>query len=383
MSLYGIGYPWRAMRPREGTISAGRKLAIGPPIRRPTPIRISRAALNLIGLALVALLALIMWAAPILPIALLGGFALALVLSPPMHVFARFLPRGLSILLAFLTLLAVLLLATYALVPPLVSQVGALAALLPELAQNLEQHIAQALDALRVGDILPTDAEGIAARLAGDLRTSLGDLTTNMLGRTLGLIYGTLNFVLTLVAVVFVAVSLLANTRLLKAAYLTSVPKRYRRDARELWDALSRTLSHYLGGLAFVLAVQGALSAAALTLIGVPFPIALGAWVSVTAVMPFAGAFIGAIPALLVALSVSPLKAALTGFAFLLIQQFEGNFLTPHVQSRTVRVPAPIVFLGVVAGGALAGVMGVLLAVPALAVGRVAFDFFRVRLHTK
>ena len=90
-----------------------------------------------------------------------------------------------------------------------------------------------------------------------------------------------------------------------------------------------------------------------------------------------------AIPALLVAFTISPSTAALTGLLFLAIQQLEGNVLTPRIQAQTIKVPSVLVFLGVIAGGALAGLTGVLLAVPTLATLRVIFDFFRVRLRTE
>ncbi|MGH6610345.1 MAG: AI-2E family transporter, partial [Burkholderiaceae bacterium] len=68
---------------------------------------------------------------------------------------------------------------------------------------------------------------------------------------------------------------------------------------------------------------------------------------------------------------------------YLSIQQLEGNFLTPKIQGETVNVPPVMVFLTVIAAGGLAGVLGVLFAVPILAVLRVLFDFFRVRLQTE
>jgi predicted PurR-regulated permease PerM len=85
---------------------------------------------------------------------------------------------------------------------------------------------------------------------------------------------------------------------------------------------------------------------------------------------------------MLEAFSISPGTAALTAFLFLAIQQLEGNVLTPRIQAQTIKVPAILVFLGVITGGALAGLLGVLLAVPTLATLRVIFDFFRVRLRT-
>jgi predicted PurR-regulated permease PerM len=104
--------------------------------RKPTPIRISRTSWNLILLGLATLLMLLLWAVPAVPAIFLAGFAMAIVLSFPVHLFAQFVPRGLAILLSFLVLLAVLLLIAYVLVPLLFSQASALVAALPDLVQK-------------------------------------------------------------------------------------------------------------------------------------------------------------------------------------------------------------------------------------------------------
>ncbi|WP_207479480.1 AI-2E family transporter [Arenibaculum pallidiluteum] len=368
---------------RRPTTARGRGDGAGKLGRGPTPIPISASTWNLLLLAQAALLLLVLWAVPIVPAIALAGFAVALVLSFPVQLFARFVPRGAAILLSFLILLALLLLVAYIVVPLLVSQAGALVGALPGMVQNLDRYLVRALDALYRNDLLPDTPEVIAARLTEDFRNSLGVVANNVLGRTVGLVFGTFSYALTVFSVVFVAASLLANQRQFKAAYLASAPKRYRHDALSLWDALGHALSRYLGGLALVLLIQGALSAAALFLMGIPYPLALGAWVSITAVIPFLGAWLGAVPALLVAFSISPGTALLTGLLFVAIQQLEGNVLTPRIQAQTIKVPAVLVFLGVIAGGALAGLAGVLLAVPTLATLRVLFDFFRVRLRLR
>lgn len=352
-------------------------------VRKPTPILISTTTWRLILLGLAALLALVLWAVPIVPAVALAGFGIALVLSFPVHLFTEVVPRSLAILLSFLILLAVLLLVAYILLPLIVTQAGALVAALPNLVQNLEQYLVRALRALDARDLLPDTPEAVATRLTEDFRNSLGAVANNVLGHTVGIIFGTFSWALTLFAVIFIAASLLANVRSFKAAYLTSVPGHYRHDALEFWDALGNALSRYLGGLGLVLAIQGILSALGLFLIGVPYALALGAWVSITAVIPYLGAWLGAIPALLVAFSISSTAAVLTGILFLAIQQLEGNVLTPRIQAQTIKVPSVLVFLGVLAGGSLAGITGVLLAVPTLATVRVIFDFFRVRLRTE
>jgi predicted PurR-regulated permease PerM len=181
----------------------------------------------------------------------------------------------------------------------------------------------------------------------------------------------------------FVAVYLLANVRKLKAAYLRAAPKRYRSDARELWDAFAYSLTRYLSGLGLDMFAQGALSAVGLFLLGVPYALLLGTWVALTAVIPYLGAWLGAVPGVVVALTISPTKALLTALLFLAIQQLDGNVLQPAIQGRVLNLPSILVFLAVIAGGEIAGLLGVIFAVPTLAVLKVLFDFFRTRLETE
>ena len=73
--------------------------------------------------------------------------------------------------------------------------------------------------------------------------------------------------------------------------------------------------------------------------------------------------------------------AILTIVAYVLIQQLEGNFLTPRIQGQALLVHPIVVLLAVIAGGEVAGLAGIIFAVPTLAVFRVLFDFFRARLR--
>jgi predicted PurR-regulated permease PerM len=160
-------------------------------VRRPTPIVISRLTWNLLVAGGVALFALLLWAVPTIPAVSLAGFVVALVLSFPADFLSRFMPRAAAILLSLLILLTMLLLVAYVMVPILVSQVGALITAFPDLVQNLERSLTRVLSALYRRDLLPDPPEVVAARLASDLRDSLGVITNNMLGRTVGLVFGT------------------------------------------------------------------------------------------------------------------------------------------------------------------------------------------------
>lgn len=347
---------------------------------QPTPIRISRRTWHLFIVAIVVVLVLIVWKVPAVLIISLGGLALALVLSFPARLFSRFVPRGLAILLSSLLVLGLFVLAVIFLVPMLVDQTSQLVKALPTLAQDLEQYFRAGLRTLHEAGLVAQRPEQVFSHIGGSLSNSLGVIASNTLGGVLGFLTGTFSFILTLFGVCFVGVSLLANVDNIKSSYLSAAPKTYRPDAQELWGSLGHALSRYLNGLGIILLIQGALTTVGLWLIGVPYALALGAWVSITAMIPYLGAWIGAIPGVLVAFSVSPSAVMLTALLYLGVQQLESNLLTPKIQGETVNVPPVVVFLTIIAAGGLAGVLGVLFAVPILAVLRVLFDFFRARL---
>jgi len=159
----------------------------------PTPIMISpRMRWLLILTGVIALIFLVRAAPSILSI-VLGGFALALVLSFPVRTLSRFLPRGFAILITFLALFGLPALALFALIPTLL--------------------------------------------LSG--------------------VTGAVNVIFTAFGMLFVSVYLLSDTRKLTAAYLKVAPHRYRSDAAVLWGEFGFSLSRYVAGLFAVPTASG------------------------------------------------------------------------------------------------------------------------------
>ncbi|MDQ3864616.1 MAG: AI-2E family transporter [Actinomycetota bacterium] len=356
-----------------------------------TPIFVSSRVW--IGIVVVgfALFALLLYAAPTVPAVALGGFALAIVLSFPVRALSHFMPRGLAILLTVVALLGLISLGFFFLVPLLIEQLSTLVRTTPRIANSANQLFLNVINALNEHQLIPgSDPEEFSKRLVSDLFDRAQNLTENLLRSLLGFIPRAFNFGVTLFGVLFVAIYLMVDVRKVKAAFLKTVPAHYRHDARDLWEAFGESLSRYLGGLVIVVMIQGVLAAAALYLLGVRYAILLGVWVSVTAIIPYLGAFLGGIPAVIVALvfgsphfESSTTTAILTIVAYVLIQQFEGNFLTPRIQGQALHMHPILVLLAVIAGGEVAGLAGVIFAVPALAVFRVLFDFFKIRLRTR
>lgn len=349
----------------------------------PTPIWVSRRTRNiLIGLVLVVF-ALVAWTAPSAVIMALGGGTLALILSFPTQALSRFVPRGLAILISFLLLIAVFFIGISSLVPILLDQLTGFITDIPDLVRSANQALRGLLEPLAESGLLPGTTEEFIANLNASLLDLAENLAQGILGGLGGFVSGTVNVGLSLFGIAFIAAYLLVDSRRIRASFLMLAPHHYRGDARELWDSLGFLLSRYLSGLGLVMFIQGALSAVALFLLGVDYALLLGAWVALTAVIPYLGAWLGAIPAVILALSESPTRALIVAFVFLLIQQLEGNVLTPRIQGQVLRIHPILIFLAVIVGGELAGLLGVVFAVPALAVIKVLSEFFRARIRTR
>lgn len=353
---------------------------VAPPPGAPTPIPISRRIRNvLVGVGVVALV-LLVYASPSIFTLVLGGASLALVLSFPVRLLAHVMPKWLAVLLSFLTVIGGVVLGFAFVVPILIEQLGGFAASAPDIGARLQARLAGLLEWFARRGLLSTTPERALAEVERNVIGAVEAFARSILGGLGTFVSGAVSTLLSVFGILFLAVYFLADARQIEAAALHATPRRYRRDVRDLWNAFRFTLSRYLGGLALSLAIQGALSSIALAILGVPYAFLLGVWVAITALIPYLGAFLGAAPAVLLALTVSPTTALLTAGLFFIIQQLEGNVLTPRIQGQAVRVHPILVFLAVIAGGELFGLLGVIFAVPAVAVFRVLFDFFRARL---
>jgi len=127
----------------------------------------------------------------------------------------------------------------------------------------------------------------------------------------------------------------------------------------------------------------GVLSGIGCAVLGLPDAIALGLVAGITALIPYLGPFVGAVPAILVGLSVSPLRALLVGIVYFVISNVILNFVYPKVVGDAVRLPPILVILAFIAGFSWAGILGMFVAVPLAAALRILFDHIYPRLYEK
>ena len=197
-----------------------------------------------------------------------------------------------------------------------------------------------------------------------------GDAVTTVLGAVFGLAGGVFGVVTILILTFYMLVESDAIFR----RFVRLFPIEQRLRVATVSSDISVKVSAWLGGQLLLGAIIGTTATIGLWLIGVPYFFVLGLIAGIGELIPMVGPILSAIPALIVALTVSPGMALGVGVFFLAQQQFENHLLVPKLMERQVGVSAVTVIIALLVGGSLLGIVGALLAVPTAAILQVIFD---------
>jgi predicted PurR-regulated permease PerM len=203
---------------------------------------------------------------------------------------------------------------------------------------------------------------------------------TNVATGVIGGVFGVFGTLFNLLLLVLISVYLLLERERITRALLGAIPGTVRDQSLELFYAVERTLVRYLRGQIFLCAIMGLIGAAIMYFTVGKYALPVGAWVAATEIIPVIGAFLGAVPAVAIALFVPEggfVQALIVAGLFLLAQQLEGNVLVPRIQGGSVGVHPLWVLFATLAGTALYGLIGAVFAVPVVAIIAATLRYLR------
>lgn len=172
---------------------------------------------------------------------------------------------------------------------------------------------------------------------------------------------------------------------------VASTPKAYQHDVQKLLEDINTLLAGYLRGQIFLIFLMSLTTFIALSILGVRFALFLGVFSGLAEIIPYIGPIIAATIAVTVVLvtgSVHFGMNALNGALFVVLlytalRQIEDYLVVPHVMGRITKLPPFVIFFAVVAGGHIAGILGLILAVPVTAMIKVLFEFSLEQITNK
>lgn len=270
------------------------------------------------------------------------------------HYLGKRIPRGTAVILVYVPFLVTAILFAVFGLPVILVEGRELAVQLPTL---IEQHILTPL-----GRVLPVD----------EVRKMLSTETQEV--HLFGYIRGAVTLVASIVIILALIVYMMIDAERLRNLFLLFYPAEERGKKRRMVLRMSRRMSSWLAGQLLLAMIVGLATLVGLTALRVPYAIPLAIVAAVGEMIPIIGPILSAIPALIVALFLSPWQFWSVLALAVLIQQVENYFLVPRIMSNKVSVSPLSVFVAFLIGGSMLGVLGAILAIPVAAIIQVAFE---------
>ncbi|NQU18313.1 MAG: AI-2E family transporter [Candidatus Saganbacteria bacterium] len=170
---------------------------------------------------------------------------------------------------------------------------------------------------------------------------------------------------------------LLKDKDKLKEGMLNLLPKESRKISANLLEKINKTLNSYIKGIFILCLVVGLLATIGLKILGVKYALALGLIAGITEAIPIIGPWLGALPAIMIALIIDPALALKVALLYLIIQALENSLLVPKILGNNLNLHPVVIILSILVLGKILGAWGLFFAAPLAAIINIVYQELR------
>jgi predicted PurR-regulated permease PerM len=370
--------------PEDETAGETPRRPVAPPV---APVVVPRwVQIAVLPVALIGLWALARAAGTVLLVLIVAGIV-ALILTPPIHLLARGMPRGLAILVVYIACFAFIAGIGLLLVSPITSQITKFERNVPQIVAHANQELTNVqnwLDRHGINVHIQHQGQSALQTLEKDAVKRSGDIVSFSRDLLSGLVTVGFDVILTLVLSVY----LLVYGRQIGELVRKLMPPGDGTPEDDYPRLVQQAVSGYVRGQLLFSLIMGASAAIALEILGLlgifpagrDYAVFFGAFYGLMEFIPYIGPIIGPIPAILVALFQNPISAVWLIILFVALQQLEGHVVAPQVFRVSLRINPILIILALLIGYQIYGIVGALVALPVIAVIRQTVVYLRGHL---
>src|SRR5215210_413242 len=289
------------------------------------------------------------------------------------------IPRVIAVIGVFLVLIFVVVVTLLLIIVPSVGQVQIVVRNPQDLVDQVIAQVNRVQNVPYVGRyVAGLDQDRILQLLKTNAPSA--EQVANVATGVIGGVFGVFGTIFNLLLMVLISIYLLLEREKITRALLGTIPETVREQSLELFYAVEQSLVKYLRGQLLLCTIMGVLGGLIMYFTVGKYALPVGVWVAATEIIPVIGAFLGAVPAVAIALFIPGggfFKALLVAGLFLVAQQVEGNVLVPRIQGGSVGVHPLWVLFATLAGTALYGLIGAVFAVPVVAIIAATLRYLR------
>lgn len=322
---------------------------------------------RLLGTLFAAGAVLLLWHARSLLYPFFLAFLIAYLFNPAvLSLQKKGFNRFWAILGVYLIFAAIILLGGIFLVPLFIGELSALAQVIPQVMEKSKESLLW-INQFYLNTPIPEVARQEISNIFQVLQQEINHMLTSVIGAVMFLFEHALDILISPILAFYI----LYDWEQLFDHWLKRLPRSYHRPLLNLLKDIDIVLSGIIRGQLLVAFIVGALAACSLWLMGLPYALLFGLIAGILDLVPYFGAVLGSLPGVAIALLESPYKALQVALLFFLIQQLESCVICPRILGESTGMhPLSVIFF-LLLGGELFGILGLLLALPVAAFGKV------------
>lgn len=284
------------------------------------------------------------------------------------------IPRGVGVLIIYLTAAIVIMGTIYLIIPPIAIEVKQLSKDFPMYWEKISGNLNDFRNY--------SDSQGWTNQIQDSLNKAQSNITTleAAAGGVFSTVFAFFGGILSLIIVAVLTFYLTVEEHAMKRLMRSLVPVKYQPYVTHLTNRIQEKIGLWLRGQLVLSLIIFLLSWLGLSLLGVRYALVLALFAGVMEIIPYLGPFLGAVPAIFIAFTQAPTLAIGVLIVYIIIQQLENNLIVPKVMQKAVGLNPIITIVAMMMGFKLAGILGIVLAVPvATAVNVVLGDLIEMK----
>lgn len=283
------------------------------------------------------------------------------------------IPRVVSCILVYLVFFGLLALLLFVMTPSFVNQIKEFVKTIPSILVDAKNFISNIVNSFSSNHGL--DLTSVKTQIFAYLEMFSNNLTTSLPNMLISFFKSLFSGGMFIVLGIMIGFYMLYDFDKVNGAIIKFMPRSWRKNAKELGTRINHSLREYVMGVLSVMFLVFISQSICLTIIGLKAPLVFALFCALTDIIPYFGPYIGAIPAVIVGFTISPLTGIFCIVAIVIVQLLENNFYQPLIMGHAMKLHPVTIMLGLLIFQHFFGIIGMIVATPVIATLKVIFSF--------
>lgn len=282
--------------------------------------------------------------------------------------------RGIGTVVTYFLIFSILYVMMQAIIPMLIYQINDFVKTLPDIFNTVKIWIEDLF--ARAGNLINMDTKGVQQDIFREIEDFGTGLAKGLPQMTISFLTSVFSGAGVIVIGLIIGFYFLLTFDNASDSIFELVPKKYRKETKDLFHAVDTSLQRYVRGALIDCTAVFVVTSIGLWIVGLQSPLLFGLFCGITNIIPYAGPYIGGFPAVIVGFAEDPMIGLFTLLVIVVIQFVEGNFFQPLIMSKTTKLHPVTIMVGLLVFGHFWGILGMVVSTPIITSLKSIFMYF-------